>query len=323
MGQTIAVMTSGGDSSGMNPAIRGVVRGALSRNMKVLGIFRGYEGLIDGDIRELSSRDVGGIIDRGGTILQTARSKRFREKKYQLQAVQQLKDREIGGLVVIGGNGSLTGLKALTENSGIAGIGLPGTIDNDLYGTDFTIGFDTAINAAMEVIDRLRDTATSHERLFLVEVMGRHSGYIAACVALAGGAEDVLIPETTTNLDGLCAELIAGKNRGKKSSIVVVAEGDEEGGAIEIGKKIRGRTGWDVRVSVIGHMQRGGSPTALERINAGRMGVAAAQALADDRRDVMVGIIHDEITYTPLEKAVSEKKVVRADYLEAVQILSL
>ena len=320
--KTIAIMTSGGDSSGMNPAVRGVVRGALYNNLKVYGIYRGYEGLIDGDIKELTSRDVGGIINRGGTVLYSARSKKFRTEEGQKQAYENIKKYKIDALVVVGGDGSLTGLNLFVEKTGIMGMGLPGTIDNDLFGTDYTIGFDTAVNVAMDAIDKIRDTATSHERLFLVEVMGRHAGYIATYCALAGGAEEVLIPETATHIDALCQKLEEGKKQGKKSSIVVVAEGDEAGGAVEISKKIAGKTDWDVRVSLLGHMQRGGSPTAFERINASRLGVGAIEGLIAGEKNVMVGIVNDKIVYTPLKEAISKKKPINKHYLKTSDILS-
>jgi 6-phosphofructokinase 1 len=319
--RTIGVLASGGDSSGMNPCLRGVVRAAVTAGIKVKGIYRGYQGLIEGDVSELSSRDVSGIIQRGGIILYSARCDEFMRPEGRRKAVETMRKEGMDALVVIGGDGSLTGLSLLIKEHGIRGIGLPGTMDNDLYGTDWTIGFDTAVNTAMEAIDKLRDTATSHDRLFIVEVMGRRSGYVALFSGLSSGAEAILIPETRTDLDKICRDLEEGKRKGKRSSILVVAEGDEEGGAFEIAEKIKGKTGWDTRVTVLGHIQRGGSPTAFERVNAGRMGVASIQALIDGKNSVMVGIINDEIALTPLDEAVGRKKKPCTCYLETAAIL--
>ena len=318
----IGVLTSGGDSSGMNAAIRGVVRGAIYNGLKVFGIYQGFEGLIKGDVRELSSRDVGGIINHGGTILFTARSKLFLTKEGRKKAFENYRKHNLDALIVIGGNGSLRGLREFMDETGIIGIGLPGTIDNDLFGTDYTIGFDTAINVAVEAIDKIRDTATSHERLFLVEVMGRKAGFIAIFSALAGGAEDILIPETTTDIKKLCDKLEQGKLKGKKSSIVVVAEGETVGNVVTIAKEIKKNTDWDVRVSILGHMQRGGIPTAMERINASRLGVAAVEALLDGKKGIMVGIVNDIISFTSLTDAVTKVKPLNSHYLKVAEILA-
>ena len=318
----IGVLTSGGDSSGMNAAIRGVVRGAIYHKLKVFGIYQGFEGLIKGEIKELSSRDVGGIINHGGTILYTARSNKFLKKKGREAAYKNYLKHNLDALIVIGGNGSLSGLLEFSRETGIVGVGLPGTIDNDLFGTDYTIGFDTAINVAVEAIDRIRDTATSHERLFLIEVMGRHAGYIATYSALAGGAEDVLIPETTTNIKNLCDKLESGKRKGKKSSIVIVAEGETAGNVVSIAKEIKKNTDWDVRLSILGHIQRGGTPTAMERINASRLGVASVEALLNGKKGVMLGIINDKISFTPLADAISKKKPINPHYFKVSDILA-
>ena len=318
----IGVLTSGGDASGMNATIRGVVRSAIHYKLEVFGIYNGYEGLINGNINKLSSRDVGGIINHGGTILFSARSKKFRTKKGRELAFKNFRKHSLDALIVIGGDGSMSGLLNLCEENGIIGIGLPGTIDNDLFGTDYTIGFDTAINTAMESIDRLRDTATSHERLFLVEVMGRHAGYIATYSALAGGAEDVLIPETTTDIHVLCDMLEEGKKKGKKSSIVIVAEGETTGNVLSIAEEIKKHTDWDVRISILGHIQRGGIPTAMERINAGRLGVAAVDALVNGENKIMVGIVNDKIKYTSIQDAISKKKPINQHYLKVAKILA-
>lgn len=321
--RTVGVLASGGDAPGMNACLRGVVRAAASEGVRVLGVFRGYQGLIEGDIREITSRDVSGILQRGGTVLYTARCEAFRTAEGRAKAAETMRREGIDALVVIGGDGSLSGLELLIREQGVRGVGLPGTIDNDLYGTDWTIGFDTAVNTAVEAIDRLRDTATSHDRLFIVEVMGRHAGHVALYAGVAAGAEAILLPETATDLDEVCRRLEEGKRRGKRSSIIVVAEGDEEGGAFEIAEKIRGKTGWEIRVSVLGHIQRGGTPTAFDRVNAGWMGAAAVRALLEGANAVMVGIVAGHVRLTPLAEAVGRKKGLPADLLRAAGIFGL
>lgn len=300
----IAVLCSGGDSPGMNAAIRAVVRAGHHYGMEVFGVLRGFQGLIDDKIVPMSPRDVGGIINRGGTILYSARCKAFLEPAGRATAAAHLKARDIGGLVAIGGDGTYRGAEVLYQEQGIACVGLPGTIDNDIGGTDFTIGFDTALNTALEAIDRLRDTAESHDRIFFVEVMGRHNGYIAIMSGIAGGAEDVLVPEMPTDIGQLVSALDSGRKRGKNSMIVVIAEGDDQGGAAEIANKVSEQSSFsDMRVAVVGHLQRGGSPTAFDRILASRLGVRAVQALAERKTNSMACLSKGEVVLRPLSDA--------------------
>ena len=319
----IGVLTSGGDGPGMNAAIRAVVRTAIYYKQKICGIYKGYEGMINDYIEELNSRSVGSIIQNGGTILQTARSKDFMTKQGRKKAFENLKARGIDSLIVIGGDGSFHGLHQFIKEFNIQGIGVPGTIDNDLYGTDYTIGFDTAVNTAIDAIDKLRDTATSHSRLFIVEVMGRHAGYIAMYSGIGGGAESILIPETVTDIKAICEELKAGHKRGKKSSIIVVAEGDEAGGAFDIKKKIEKEVDWDIRVSILGHIQRGGKPTALDRLLASRLGFYAVKAIINNESDKMVGLVNDKLTLTPLKDTWTKKKKIDKDMVKMSEILAL
>ena len=309
----IGVLTSGGDSPGMNACIRAVVRRAIYRKVEVIGINRGFMGLLKKEFVPLDARSVSGIINRGGTILLSSRCEEFKTKEGQREAVENMKDEGIEGLVVIGGDGSYHGAYALYKDWGIPTVGVPGTIDNDLWGTDFTLGFDTAINTALEAIDRIRDTATSHERLFIVEVMGRTSGFIALYSGIAGGAEDILIPEMPTNLSKIIERLEEGKKKGKISSILVVAEGDEEGGALEIAKKIRKRVDYETRVLILGHLQRGGSPTARDRILATRLGSYAVDILQEGKGGVAVGWVNNSLKITPLFEAWSKKKEIDSD----------
>jgi len=319
----IGVLTSGGDSSGMNPAIRSVTRTALHHNIPVFGIQRGYQGLIEDDIIELSSRSVSNIIKAGGTILQTSRSAAFHSQEGREQAYQNLKSRDINALIVIGGDGSFHGLDLFCqEHPDIQGIGMPGTIDNDLNGTDYTIGFDTAVNVALDAIDKIRDTATSHNRLFLIEVMGRHAGYLALYTGIAGGAEEILIPETITDLKQIALDLDSGRKKGKKSSIVIIAEGDEAGGAFHIKEELQTHIDWDIRVSILGHLQRGGSPTAADRILASRLGYYAVQSVLEGSSRIMVGIINDYPSITPLEETWASKKTINPTDLTISTILS-
>lgn len=322
----IAVFTSGGDAPGMNACIRAVVRGALYHGIEVYGIVRGYNGMIAGDIFQMSSHSVSNIVQRGGTILKSARSKEFMTPEGRQKAYNQLTNLGIEGLVAIGGNGTFTGALTFYNEFGIPVVGAPGTIDNDLYGTDYTIGFDTAVNTALDAIDRIRDTASSHDRVFFIEVMGRDSGYIAIQSGIGGGAEVVLVPEVLTPLTEVVDILKQGWNKSKSSSIVVVAEGDEEGGAAEIADKIKqqiGITDVDMRVTNLGHTQRGGSPSAYDRILASRLGLGALEGLIAGQKNVMAGVINDELVYTPFEDTIRLPKPINEDLLRMVKILSI
>ena len=318
----IAVLTSGGDSPGMNPAIRAVVRTAIYHKIEVLGVKWGYDGLIKNITCPLTSRSVGGIINRGGTILYSARSKRFKTKAGRKKAFDTLKKHQVNGLIVIGGDGSYKGAYELHQETDFPVIGVPGTIDNDIAGTDYTIGFYTAIDTAIEAIDRIRDTAVSHNRLFLIEVMGRHAGFIALASAIAGGAEDALLPETPTNITKIIKQLQNYKKRGKVSSIIIVAEGDDAGNALEVAKKIRKKAGYETRVSVIGYQQRGGIPSALDRILATRLGSAAVEELINGTKCAMVGIHQNEVITNPLEIAWEKKKPIDESLLKLVEVMS-
>ncbi|MEP6466499.1 MAG: 6-phosphofructokinase, partial [Parafilimonas sp.] len=312
----IGVLTSGGDSPGMNAAIRAVVRTAIYRGLEVFGIMRGYNGMIEDDIYQMNSRSVANIIQRGGTILKTARSKDFYNEDGRRKAYDNLQKRGINGLVVIGGDGSFTGAYKLSKEFDIPCIGIPGTIDKDLYGTDFTIGFDTAVNTAVQAIDRIRDTADSHDRLFIVEVMGRHAGYIALHSGIATGAENILMPEVTTTLDEMVASLSEQEKRKKLVNLVVVAEGyqpdplnNELTGAAEVARIVQDKLkGLETRVTILGHIQRGGPPSCIDRFIASRMGYHAVECLIEGRHNVMVGILHNNMHYTPLEIAIREKQ---------------
>jgi 6-phosphofructokinase 1 len=320
----IAVFTSGGDAPGMNACIRAVVRTAMYYGIEVYGIRRGYNGMIAGDIYQMTSHSVSNIIQRGGTILKSARSKEFMTKEGRQKAFEQLQKFGIEGLVAIGGNGTFTGATIFYDEYGIPTVGAPGTIDNDLYGTDYTIGYDTAVNTALEAIDKIRDTADSHDRVFFIEVMGRDSGYIAIQSGIAGGAEIVMVPEVLTPISEVVETLKQGWNRSKSSSIIVVAEGDEEGNAAEVAEKIKSRVeiDIDIRVTTLGHIQRGGIPTAYDRILASRLGLGAVEGLMNDHKNVMVGIIHNEIVYTPFRDTIRLPKPINEDMLRMVKILS-
>ncbi|MEW6510785.1 MAG: 6-phosphofructokinase [Bacteroidota bacterium] len=317
----IGVYTSGGDAPGMNACVRAVVRSALYNGCEVIGIQHGYEGMIEGNFVDLGARSVSNIIQRGGTILRTARSEKFRTPEGRAQAAEQLAKAGIEGLVAIGGDGTFQGAVCLTEEHGVAVVGVPGTIDNDLYGTDFTIGYDTAVNTAMEAIDKIRDTAASHDRLFYVEVMGRDAGFIALDVGISSGAEFVAIPETRTNVTALREELESFKKY-KSSAIIIVAEGEEEGGAFSLAEKIKDAAGYDYRVCVLGHIQRGGSPSARDRILASRLGIAAVDSLLEGKTGVMVGEIHGRIAFTPLKETWAQRKEVDNDLWRLARILS-
>jgi 6-phosphofructokinase 1 len=319
----IGVLTSGGDSPGMNAAIRAVVRTGIYHGMEVFGIMRGYSGMIDDEIVQMDSRSVANIIQRGGTILKTARSKEFFEKEGRQKAYENLKKRGINGLVIIGGDGSFRGAQKFSNEFDIPCIGLPGTIDKDIAGSDFTIGFDTAVNTAVEAIDKIRDTADAHDRLFIVEVMGRDAGYIALHSGIATGAENILIPETKTDIEELIASLSEKEKRKKLVNLIVVAEGDDYGGGNEIAAVIKQRLpNADTRVCILGHIQRGGSPTCLDRLIASRMGYHAVESLMLGRFNVMVGIMNNKMNYIPLDNAIKAKQKISEDWFKIVKILA-
>ena len=319
---TIGVLTSGGDAPGMNAAIRAVTRAAIYEGWKVYGIYRGWEGLIMGDIKEFTSSSVSNTIQRGGTILKTARSDEFRTPEGRTKAYENIKKFGIDALVVIGGNGSLTGAQLLASEHDVPVIGLPGTIDNDLYGTDFTIGYDTALNTIMECVDKIRDTANSHDRIFFVEVMGRDAGFLAQNSAIAAGAEAAIIPEDQTDIDQLASFIGRGIRKSKNSSIVLVSEKD--GGAMHYAERVRQEyPQYNVKVSILGHLQRGGSPTAHDRILASRLGVAAIEALKEGQRNVMVGVKNDQIVYVPINRAVRYDKPIDKELIKVLSILSI
>jgi 6-phosphofructokinase 1 len=319
----IGVLTSGGDSPGMNAAIRAVVRTGIYHKMEVFGIMRGYQGMIENDIIPMHSRSVANIIQRGGTILKTARSKQFMEPEGRKIAYENLKKHEIDGLVIIGGDGSFRGAQKFSNEFDIPCIGLPGTIDKDIAGTDFTIGFDTAVNTAVDAIDKIRDTADAHDRMFIIEVMGRDAGYIALHSGIATGAEHILIPETKTDIEGVVESLVEKERRKKLVNMIVVAEGDEIGGANELASVLRNRIPMlDTRVCILGHIQRGGSPSCLDRVIASRLGYAAVEALLEGKHNQMIGILNNKLHYTPLDKAVKAKQKVSAEWLKIVKILA-
>ncbi|MCK5064209.1 MAG: 6-phosphofructokinase [Candidatus Fermentibacteraceae bacterium] len=304
----IAVLTSGGDSPGMNACIRAAVRRTLNRGLSAIGVRKGFDGLIDGDFVGLESTDVSNIIQRGGTILHSARSERFLTPEGRSAAAANLRNASIDGLVVIGGDGSFRGADILSEEHGIAVVGVPATIDNDIWGTDLTIGFCTAVNTALDAIDKVRDTAAAHDRLFIVEVMGRSAGFIALEVGIGSGAEAVLIPETPTDLDAIVRKVRKRISMGRSSNILVVAEGDEAGNAFEIADKIEKISGLKSRVTVLGHVQRGGSPESIDRVLASKLGWAAVDALVDGAGSCMVGDINGKIAIHPLPDAWTRKK---------------
>ena len=319
----IGVLTSGGDSPGMNAGIRAVVRSSIYYGIKVSGIRRGYEGLIEGDIFDYESGSVGNILQRGGTVLKTARSEEFKSEEGRKEAFKQLKEKLVDALIVIGGDGTFRGAKEFYDEFNFPIIGIPGTIDNDLFGTDNTIGYDTALNTVVEAIDKIRDTAHSHHRLFFVEVMGRDAGYIALTSGIAVGAESILIPETETNVDTLIRTLETGWRRKKQFGIVVVAEGDEAGGAFAVANAVQTKfTNYDIRVSVLGHIQRGGNPTCFDRVIASQMGKAAVENLLDGKTNVMVGIVDKKIKLTSLNRAIKTNKSINKDLLHLAEILA-
>lgn len=320
----IAIFTSGGDAPGMNAAIRAVVRNATYKNLHVYGIYRGYEGMISGDIKRLETRDVGNIIHRGGTILKTARSEQFRTKEGRQLAYESLVAHDIDACIAIGGNGTFTGAKIFNKEFNIPFIGIPGTIDNDLYGTDQTIGFDTAINTAVEAVDKIRDTADSHNRLFFVEVMGRKAGFIALNTGIGSGASNIIIPERATNIDALIKMLKFGAKRKKLFSLVIVAEGNNLGGASAIADMVKEKFDYyDTKVTIIGHLQRGGSPTAADRVLASRLGFSAVEAMLDGKTNVMTGVVNNKVVYTPFEKAIKLAKDPSKDLIHMAQVLGM
>lgn len=320
----VGLLTSGGDAPGMNAAIRAVTRATIYNGLEVKGIYRGYKGLITGEIVPFKTNNVSNIIQQGGTILKTARSVEFREPEGRKTAYETLQREGIDAIVVIGGDGSLTGARIFAQEYNIPIVGLPGTIDNDLYGTDTTIGYDTALNTIMQAVDKIRDTASSHERLFFIEVMGRDAGFLALNGAIASGAEAAIIPEIWTEVDQLEELIKNGFRKSKNSSIVLVAESEINGGAMGMAERVKKEyPQYDVRVTILGHIQRGGSPTALDRILASRMGAAAIDALMEDQRNVMIGIQDDEIVYVPFSKAIKKEKPINRDLLNTLRVLSI
>ena len=321
--KNIGVFTSGGDSPGMNAAIRAVVRTAIYYDIEVTGIRRGFEGMIKGDLFRMNRKSVSNIIQKGGTILKTARSEHFKTPEGRKLAYDHLKLNGVDALVAIGGDGTFAGANIFAREFGFPVVGLPGTIDNDLCGTDFTIGYDTAINTVIDAVDKIRDTAESHNRLFIVEVMGRDSGLIALRTGIAAGAETILIPESKTDINAVFERLEGGR-KDKASKIIMLAENGDTGDAFEVGKQIKERfPQYDTRVSVLGHIQRGGRPTCMDRVLASRVGVAAVEALREGHRNEMVGLIHNDIAFTPFEKATKHNKEINPDFLRIVEILSI
>jgi 6-phosphofructokinase 1 len=320
----IGVFTSGGDAPGMNAAIRAVVRAGIYYNKEIVGIYRGYEGMIEGDFEEMDVRSVANILQRGGTMLKSARSKEFRTPEGRKLAYEQLKKHNIDGLIGIGGDGSFTGMHHLYLEHGLPYICIPGTIDNDIPGTDYTIGYDTATNTAVEAIDKIRDTALSHNRLFFIEVMGRDSGYIAISSGIAGGAVSIIIPEEETSIDELVEKLNRGGKKKKTSSLVIVAEGGKSGSAMEIAQKVKEKSSYfDTKVTILGHSQRGGTPTYFDRVLASKMGVAAVEGLDQGKTDVMVGIRHHDIIFNKFDDIMNQPKDIHKDDLRIAKILSI
>lgn len=319
----IGVFTSGGDAPGMNAAIRAVTRTAINNRLQVIGIRNGYEGMINGNFKELKAYSVSDIIQRGGTILKTARSKEFRTPEGRKKAYEKLRAAGIDAVVAIGGDGTFAGARQFTEEYDVPIVGIPGTIDNDIYGTDYTIGYDTALNTVVEAIDKIRDTASSHNRLFFVEVMGREAGFIALRAGIACGAEAILIPEIKNQVANLKNFLEKGFKRRKSSNLIIVAEGEESGGAFAIAEKVKEDfKDYDVRVTVLGHIQRGGTPSAYDRVTASLFGHAAVEALLDDQQSIMIGLVNGEIAHCTFNKAVKMHKQVDMQKMEIAEILS-
>lgn len=319
----VAVLTSGGDAPGMNACIRAIVRTGIYHGLEMIGVRRGYDGLIEGDFLPMDSHSVSNIIQRGGTVLKTARSEKFRTKEGMLEAHRKLKEAGIDGLVLIGGDGTFKGALEFSGLTNIPCTGVPGTIDNDLFGTDYTLGFDTALNTVIDAVDKIRDTAASHNRLFFVEVMGRDAGFIALNSGVGSGAEDILIPESKTDITEVIQRLEDGWKRHKSSCIIIVAEGDKEGGAFEIAEKVKQKfTHYDTRVTVIGHMQRGGRPTCFDRVLASRLGTAAMEALLQGKRNEMAGLVNNHIVFTPFTQTRKHNVDINEGLLRIAHILS-
>ncbi len=316
----IGVLSSGEDAPGMNAATRAIVRTAIANGIEVTGIKRGYTGLISGEFEKLTARSVSNIIQLGGTILKTSRCEEFFELTGRARAASNLRDAGIDALVAVGGDGTFRGLHELAGEHAIKVVGVPGTIDNDINGTDYTIGFDTAINTALESIDKIRDTAASHDRMFFIEVMGRHCGALALEVGVAGGAEDIIIPEAPADIDRLCGIIVEGRRRGKQSFIIVVSEGAVEGGAHAVAASVKERYGIDYRVSVLGHVQRGGAPTSHDRVIASRLGRAAVEALVAGENRVMAAIVDGEVALVPLSETWERKRPVDLDLLRVAEV---
>ncbi len=320
--KTIGVFTSGGDAPGMNAAVRASVRMALANGLSVKGIIGGYPGMLSNEYMDVSTGTMGNILQRGGTILKTGRLPEFHQAEVRARAVQNLKANGIDALICIGGDGSFTGAHLLYKEHKFPVVGIPGTIDNDIFGTDYTIGFDTAVNIALEAIDRIRDTAASHDRLFIVEVMGRDSGFIAVDVGVAGGAEEIFFPENTVTVDEAIEHIKRGIARGKKSSILVAAEGQKPGRAYDLAEAIRKKAGFESKVCILGHIQRGGSPTASDRILASRLGAAAVEALRTGQCDCMVGVQAGQVRMVPFDQVIGKKKTVSRELVNLARVLS-
>ncbi len=322
--KTIGVLTSGGDAPGMNACVRAVTRAAIFNGWRVMGIFRGYEGLIHGEIKELTTESVSNTIGKGGTILKTARSKDFMTPEGRKKAYEQIRKYKIDALMVIGGNGSLAGADTFAREYDLPCIGLPGTIDNDLYGTDYTIGYDTALNTIVEAVDKIRDTASSHDRIFFIEVMGRDAGFLAQNSAIAAGAEAAIIPEDKTDIDQLKQYIGHGIRKSKNSSIVLVSESPKTGGAMHYAERVRKEyPEYDVRVTILGYLQRGGTPSAFDRILSSRLGVAAITALKEGQRNVMIGIRNGQMVYVPIAQAIKKDKPIDKELIDVLGILSI
>lgn len=318
----IGLFTSGGDAPGMNAAIRAVVRSALTKGHSVVGIYNGYEGMLEGKFVELNLRSVANIIQRGGTILKTARSQAFHHADSRQQAAENLRQRQIEALICIGGDGSFRGLMAMRAEHGFSCIGIPGTIDNDIYGSEYSIGFDTATNTALEAIDRVRDTAESHNRIFIVEVMGKNTGFLALDVGIAGGAQDIFVPEKALSVDAVVQRIEQSLKRGKKSSILIAAEGQKPGRAYDLAEAIRKKSGFEAKVCILGHIQRGGSPTARDRLLASSFGAAAVQALDEGFFCHAVGLQSNQVGLTDLSIVTNQKKYLGDDLLQLSQVLA-
>ncbi len=322
--KTIGVLTSGGDAPGMNAAIRAITRSAIFVGWRVFGIYRGYEGLIAGDFKELTTESVSNTIQKGGTFLKTARSKEFMTPEGRAKAFASLQRFGVDALIVIGGNGSLAGAQDFAREYDIPVVGLPGTIDNDLYGTDSTIGYDTALNTIVDCVDKIRDTATSHDRIFFIEVMGRDAGFLAQNSAIAAGAEAAIIPEDRKDIDQLEQFISHGRRKSKNSSIVIVSESKKDGGAMHYAERVKKEyPEYDVRVTILGHLQRGGSPSAYDRILASRLGYASIEALQEGQRNIMIGIDDDHVVYVPIDRAIKKDKPIDKELIDVLAVLSI